>query len=245
VAVPDARRRASVAELRPASGAAHSPLASIVIVTYGNRAVTEACLCSLGRALADDLDDRFELVHVDNGSPDDTLELLASWSDRAQVLALPENRNFARGCSAGARAGRGETLIFLDNDAGGRASEVLAGAVTVGPDIDPVEPRVGVEAALATASARDARAMQVESSCGPEAVAPRILELLAAQVRNSWVTVADLDVQGEADRVHAMSGESQRRRLGVGRSGATPPIGGCTPEALVGPVVVDPEGVGC
>lgn len=92
------------------------PCASIVIVTYGRRDVTETCLRSLERALGDGLGSTWELVLVDNASPDDTLELLNAWSDRATVVALPENRNFAGGCNAGADVARGEVLVFLNND---------------------------------------------------------------------------------------------------------------------------------
>ena len=93
-----------------------APRASIVIVAYGQRAVTERCLSSLAAALGDDLGARYELVLVDNSSPDDTAELFAAWSDRATVCSLSTNRNFGGGCNAGARAATGEALIFLNND---------------------------------------------------------------------------------------------------------------------------------
>jgi glycosyltransferase involved in cell wall biosynthesis len=51
------------------------PRASIVILAYGNRAATEKCLASLEQALGDELDRSFELVLVDNNSPDDTLDM--------------------------------------------------------------------------------------------------------------------------------------------------------------------------
>ncbi|HWV86113.1 MAG TPA: glycosyltransferase family 2 protein [Capillimicrobium sp.] len=95
---------------------ADRPRASIVIVAYGRRDVTEACLRSLDAALGDGLGTAWELVLVDNASPDDTAELFAAWSDRATVVALPENRDFAGGCNAGAEAARGEVLVFLNND---------------------------------------------------------------------------------------------------------------------------------
>lgn len=89
---------------------------SIVIVAYGQRAVTERCLESLDACLGDQLGRSFELVLVDNDSPDDTLELFEQWSGRAKVVPLGENRNFAGGCNAGARAAAGDVLIFLNND---------------------------------------------------------------------------------------------------------------------------------
>jgi GT2 family glycosyltransferase len=92
------------------------PRASIVIVCFGKRELTERCLLSLERALGRQLGRAFELVLVDNASPDTTLELLDAWRDRATVVALPENRDFAGGCNAGAAAARGEALVFLNND---------------------------------------------------------------------------------------------------------------------------------
>jgi GT2 family glycosyltransferase len=99
-------------------------IASIIIVTHGQRSLTEQCLCSLERALGDRLGDDWEIVIVDNASPDDTPALLRGWSDRATVRLLDENRNFAGGCNLGARAARGEVLVFLNND-----TEVAAGAL--------------------------------------------------------------------------------------------------------------------
>jgi GT2 family glycosyltransferase len=93
-----------------------SPRLSIVIVAHGRREITERCLASLRRCLGASLATEAELVLVDNASPDDTLELFDAWRDHAAVIALPENRNFAGGCNAGAAASRGEVLVFLNND---------------------------------------------------------------------------------------------------------------------------------
>lgn len=92
------------------------PRASIVIVTYGQRALTEACLRSLESALGDELGRGTEVIVVDNASPDDTLALLREWEDRVTVLAQGENHNFSGGCNIGARAARGDVLVFLNND---------------------------------------------------------------------------------------------------------------------------------
>jgi GT2 family glycosyltransferase len=93
-----------------------TPQNSIVLVCYGQQAVTERCLRSLSAALGPALGAAWEIVVVDNRSPDDTLSMLDAWSDRVTVVALPENRNFSGGCNAGAAAASGDVLVFLNND---------------------------------------------------------------------------------------------------------------------------------
>src|SRR4051794_15192174 len=95
---------------------AKAPSLSIVIVTLGKREVTERCLETLDEAFGDRLGRDVELVLVDNGSPDDTPELLRSWEDRATVILLDENRNYAGGNNVGARAATGDVLVLLNND---------------------------------------------------------------------------------------------------------------------------------
>jgi len=103
-----------------------APRASIIIVTYGQRALTEQCLRSLEDCLGEGLGREWELVLVDNNSPDDSADLLRSWADRATVRLLDHNRNFAGGCNLGASVSRGEVLIFLNND-----TEITPGALEI------------------------------------------------------------------------------------------------------------------
>ncbi|WCB91408.1 hypothetical protein DSM104299_00079 [Baekduia alba] len=93
-----------------------TPLVSIVMCLYGQRAATERCLATLTGALGAELGGTVELVLVDNASPDDTGELLDLWEDRARVIRLAENRNFAGGNNIGAAAATGRVLLFLNND---------------------------------------------------------------------------------------------------------------------------------
>lgn len=117
----------------------HAPDASIVIVAYGKRAVTKACLDSLQRSLSGRIGSSLEIVLVDNASPDDTLDLFAEWEDRARIVRLPKNLNFAGGCNAGAAVASGSVIVFLNND-----TEVGAGALqgliaeALGPSVGAV-----------------------------------------------------------------------------------------------------------
>ncbi len=118
-----------------------APHASIVLCAYGRRELTERCLQNLEYALGDQLGTRFELVLVDNGSPDDTAALFDSWRERATVVTLARNGNYAGGNNAGARAARGDALVFLSNDV-----EVLPGAVET-LSAQALEPGVGAAGA--------------------------------------------------------------------------------------------------
>jgi GT2 family glycosyltransferase/glycosyltransferase involved in cell wall biosynthesis len=127
--------RAAIADPVPA---VDGPLVSVVICTYGKRDYTERCLASLERALGDKLGREVELVLVDNASPDATAELLTSYEDRARVLLLPHNRNFAGGNNAGAEVARGRVLVFLNND-----TEVDAGVIEALAE-EALRPQVGL-----------------------------------------------------------------------------------------------------
>jgi GT2 family glycosyltransferase len=58
----------------------------------------------------------FEAILVDNGSTDDSLELLARDYPEIKAIALPCNLGYAGGCKAGIEAASGEILVLLNND---------------------------------------------------------------------------------------------------------------------------------
>ena len=88
------------------------PEISVVIVTWNGRHYLEGCL----EAVATQTDVEPEIVLVDNGSSDGTVDFVRSRFPGVRIVALGENRGFAGGNNAGARAARGEFLAFLNND---------------------------------------------------------------------------------------------------------------------------------
>lgn len=88
------------------------PLVSIVIPNVNGASVLEACLASLRKQRFRD----YEIVVVDNGSDDHSLELLARQFQDVRVVRLSENKGFGKAANIGARASRGAYLAFLNND---------------------------------------------------------------------------------------------------------------------------------
>jgi GT2 family glycosyltransferase/glycosyltransferase involved in cell wall biosynthesis len=88
------------------------PRASIVIPVHGQLEATLRCL----RALAASGDAAaFELIVVDDASPDDTPRVLADL-EGLRFLRLPSNQGFIAACNAGAELARGEFVVLLNND---------------------------------------------------------------------------------------------------------------------------------
>jgi GT2 family glycosyltransferase/tetratricopeptide (TPR) repeat protein len=92
-------------------------LASILILCCNEIAFTRQCLesvlCHTRRP--------FELVLVDNGSTDGTLDLLHELAQkpgpaRAEIIHNESNRGFAAGCNLAIAAAHGDYLVFLNND---------------------------------------------------------------------------------------------------------------------------------
>lgn len=86
---------------------------SIIIPVWNNAALTKQCL----EALAEVTDGvSYEVVVVDNGSSDGVETFLQSLGGDVQVIRNEQNLGFSKACNQGARAARGEFLVFLNND---------------------------------------------------------------------------------------------------------------------------------
>ena len=86
---------------------------SIIIPVFNKVEFTFQCLRSLFREV--DLT-RNEIVVVDNASSDETAQMLAQFGNRVRVIRNAENLGFVEACNAGAKAAKGEYLVFLNND---------------------------------------------------------------------------------------------------------------------------------
>ncbi|MCB9913676.1 MAG: glycosyltransferase [Planctomycetes bacterium] len=104
------------AELRAALTALPEPLVSVVVVTWNNLALTQACLASL---FADPERPPLEVLVVDNGSTDGTPAWLAEQAAREPRLTLilnEDNRGFAAANNQGLERATGEYVVLLNND---------------------------------------------------------------------------------------------------------------------------------
>ena len=88
------------------------PSASVIIPNWNGRGLLPDCLDSLRRQVIRD----FEVVVVDNGSIDGSLELLRDRYPEVRVLALPSNQFFAGAVNHGIRHTRGPIVVLLNND---------------------------------------------------------------------------------------------------------------------------------
>jgi GT2 family glycosyltransferase len=110
-----------------------NPLVSIVLVLYNRAELTLRCL----RSIVNWADIPYEVIVVDNASHDETSEMLSQVRG-VRVISNDRNMHFLRAANQGARAARGEYLLFLNND-----SELQVGALASAAGILECNPDVG------------------------------------------------------------------------------------------------------
>ncbi len=116
------------------------PTVSVVVVNWNGEPLLADCLGSLREQSFRD----FELVFVDNGSRDRSLERARSLLPEARLIALGENTGFASGVNAGIREARGRYLVLLNNDTRAEPDFLaqLVRAAEPGPPIGMVAPKI-------------------------------------------------------------------------------------------------------
>jgi len=88
-------------------------LLSVVLVNWNSRDDLAACLDSLRAQTHRDL----EIILVDNGSTDGSVELVRERYAEVLLLAEVDNLGFAEGCNRGIARATGEWVALLNNDA--------------------------------------------------------------------------------------------------------------------------------
>lgn len=85
---------------------------SIIILSYNTRQLTQGCIESIRRFTEEG---SYEIIVVDNGSKDDSVEWLKEQSD-VILIANHENHGFPGGCNQGLSVAKGNELLLLNSD---------------------------------------------------------------------------------------------------------------------------------
>jgi polyisoprenyl-phosphate glycosyltransferase len=101
----------------PQAGRSLRPFMTCVLPCYNEAANLRSLLPELEQFLSTH-HARWEVVLVDDGSQDDTAQVLGEWSQRAGFRALLLSRNFGKeaALTAGLEAARGEVVVMMDAD---------------------------------------------------------------------------------------------------------------------------------
>ncbi|HZY20064.1 MAG TPA: glycosyltransferase [Ramlibacter sp.] len=144
------------------------PRISVVVLTFNNLALTQACLDSL---LTESDYPRLEIVVVDNASTDGSPEWLREWQaahPEAKVILNERNLGFAAGNNVGLAAATGDYLVILNNDTvvtRGWALTLLR-HLQADPQVGlvgPVTNNIGNEARVETSYGNDLQAMRPQA----------------------------------------------------------------------------------
>jgi GT2 family glycosyltransferase len=92
---------------------AEIPLVSIIIPHQAGTDILIACLDALAR---DTTYPNLEIIVVDNGSTDGSVEEAQRRFPAMRVVRLEENHGFAGGCNRGIHASHGEYVLLLNDD---------------------------------------------------------------------------------------------------------------------------------
>lgn len=95
-----------------ASTAVEKGLVSVVIPNWNGKKFLEGCLDSLLKVTWD----KVEVIMVDNGSKDGSVEFLESNYPQVKLVKFPHNTGFSVAVNAGIKHSRGEFIALLNND---------------------------------------------------------------------------------------------------------------------------------
>ena len=104
---------------------------TVIIANWNGKRYLGACLESLRRQAFTGV----EVILVDNGSTDGSVELAREHLRDINVIALPENLGFSRAINVGIERARGEYIAMLNNDA--EADPKWLGELVAGLEANP------------------------------------------------------------------------------------------------------------
>lgn len=87
---------------------------TVVIPNYNGIKYIDSCLSSLYKAMDDEY--RFEIIVVDNGSEDGSLEIVKDKYPDVRLIELGENTGFAYAVNQGIRESTTDYVLLLNND---------------------------------------------------------------------------------------------------------------------------------
>ncbi|MCC6312616.1 MAG: glycosyltransferase family 2 protein [Thermomicrobiales bacterium] len=111
MAPPPLSNPPSVETLRPPDV---RPVVSIVIPVHNQSSLTRNCLDTL--LTPGNITAPHEIIVVDDGSTDDTAEMLTRYGARVRAPQISPNVGFSGACNTGASLATGDFIMFLNND---------------------------------------------------------------------------------------------------------------------------------
>ena len=99
--------------MSPVKSQRSQPVVSVVIVAWNSSAHLRVCFQSLKKQAFTD----FEVVVVDNGSTDNSIEYIKDFGLRFKIERLNKNEGFSTANNIGARLANGKWIVLLNADA--------------------------------------------------------------------------------------------------------------------------------
>ncbi len=112
------------------------PDVSVIIVTYNSAQVVNACVDSI---INNNHDTEVEILIVDNGSTDDTCEIITRNYPDITLISGHGNLGFAAGNNIGLKAAKGRHFLVLNPD-----TEISSGALRTLTNYADIHPKVGM-----------------------------------------------------------------------------------------------------
>lgn len=84
---------------------------TVITVTYNSQRTIESCLSSIIKYSFES-----EIIVVDNGSTDSTLELVRTFGRKVKIINAGKNLGFSKANNLGAKEAEGNYLVFLNPD---------------------------------------------------------------------------------------------------------------------------------